>query len=74
MDDDTDQHPEATDAAALAATVLEEEATRRARQEATEVLFPDDLLPGVKSEGSGLRRGVARGGGPATVIVVLVLH
>ena len=74
MDDDTDQHPEATDAAALAATVLEEEATRRAGQEATEVLFPDDLLPGVKSEEIGLRRGLAMGGGAATFIVLLVLN
>ena len=39
------------DAASLAASVLAEEAARHAEQESSQVLFPDDLLPGVRSEG-----------------------
>ncbi|MEO2155714.1 MAG: hypothetical protein ABGY30_03735, partial [Acidimicrobiales bacterium] len=56
------------DMAALAATVLDEEATRQAEQESSEVLFADDLLPGVKSEGISLKKGLAMGGGAATFV------
>ncbi|MDG2907924.1 MAG: MFS transporter [Acidimicrobiales bacterium] len=60
-------------AASLAATVLEEEARREAQQAASEVLFADELLPGVKSEGISIRKGLAMGGGAATFVVLLLL-
>ena len=50
--------------ASLAATVLDEEAARQAAQELarTQVVFPDDLLPGVNAEQLTLREGLHRGG------------
>ena len=69
-------HPpvaEPSEAAALAATVLDEEARREARQAAPDVLFADELLPGVKSEGIGLREGLRMGGGAATCLVLAML-
>ena len=60
--------------AALAATVLDEEAARQAEQQSTEVLFADDLLPGVKSEGISLKKGLAMGGGAATFVVLMILN
>ena len=60
-------------AASLAATVLEEEARREAHQAASEVLFADNLLPGVKSEGISIRKGLAMGGGATTFVVLLLL-
>ena len=60
-------------AASLAATVLEEEARREAQQAASEVLFADNLLPGVKSEGISIRKGLAMGGGATTFVVLLLL-
>ena len=62
------------DVAALAATVLDEEAARQAEQESSEVLFADDLLPGVKSEGISLKKGLAMGGGAATFVVLMILN
>ncbi len=62
------------DMAALAATVLDEEAARQAEQQSTEVLFADDLLPGVKSEGISLKKGLAMGGGAATFVVLMILN
>ena len=62
------------DVAALAATVLDEEAARQAEQQSTEVLFADDLLPGVKSEGISLKKGLAMGGGAATFVVLMILN
>ena len=62
------------DMAALAATVLDEEAARQAEQESSEVLFADDLLPGVKSEGISLKKGLAMGGGAATFVVLMILN
>jgi ABC-type branched-subunit amino acid transport system ATPase component/MFS family permease len=62
------------DVAALAATVLDEEAARQAEQQSTEILFADDLLPGVKSEGISLRKGLAMGGGAATFVVLMILN
>jgi len=61
-------------AASLSATVLAEEAARQAEEQAGQVLFPDDLLPGVKSEGISLRKGLAMGGGAATFVVLMVLN
>ena len=62
------------DVAALAATVLDEEAARQAEQQSTEILFTDDLLPGVKSEGISLKKGLAMGGGAATFVVLMILN
>ncbi|MCP4792871.1 MAG: MFS transporter [Actinomycetia bacterium] len=42
-------------------------------QAASEVIFADDLLPGVKSEGITIRKGLAMGGGAATFVVLLML-
>ena len=61
-------------AASLATTVLAEEAARHAEGQADQVLCPDDLLPGVKSEGISLRKGLAMGGGAATFLVLMVLN
>jgi ABC-type branched-subunit amino acid transport system ATPase component/predicted MFS family arabinose efflux permease len=61
-------------AASLSATVLAEEAARQAEEQADQMLFPDDLLPGVKSEGISLRKGLAMGGGAATFVVLMVLN
>ena len=59
---------------ALAATVLDEEAARQAEHQSSEVLFADDLLPGVKSEGITLKKGLAMGGGAATFVVLMILN
>ncbi|MEC9426828.1 MAG: MFS transporter [Actinomycetota bacterium] len=64
----------ADSAASLATTVLAEEAARHAEGQTDQVLFPDDLLPGVKSEGISLRKGLAMGGGAATFLVLMVLN
>jgi ABC-type branched-subunit amino acid transport system ATPase component/predicted MFS family arabinose efflux permease len=50
--------------ASLASTVLEEEAARQAaqQQEREQVLFPDDLLPGVNAPPMTLREGLRKGG------------
>ena len=61
-------------AASLAGTVLAEEAARHADQQSSEILFPDDLLPGVKSEGISLKKGLAMGGGAATFVVLAILN
>jgi len=57
---------------ALATTVLEGEAARRDAQKA-EVLFPDDLLPGVGGEETTLKEGL-RKGGYRTFFVLLALN
>lgn len=50
-------------AAGLASAVIDEEAARReAGREGREVLFADDLLPGVGGEQMGMREGLAKGG------------
>ena len=64
----------AADLAGLSATVLEEEARRRAAAdaaEADEVVLPDELLPGVGSEALSVREGLRLGG--LRIFVVLVL-
>lgn len=57
---------------ALATTVLEGEAARRDAQKA-EVLFPDDLLPGVGGEQTTLKQGLLKGG-YRTFFVLLALN
>ena len=64
----------AQSAAALAATVLDEEASRQAAAKQEEILFADDLLPGVGSEAITLKQGLAMGGGAATFITLLILN
>jgi len=61
-------------AAALAGLVLEEEAARRDAADAEEILFADDLLPGVGSEELSLKKGLVMGGGATTFVVLLILN
>jgi ABC-type branched-subunit amino acid transport system ATPase component/predicted MFS family arabinose efflux permease len=60
----TDTQGGGSSAASLAATVLDEEAAREETQKLSreQVIFPDDLLPGVDAEPMSLRAGLARGG------------
>jgi ABC-type branched-subunit amino acid transport system ATPase component/MFS family permease len=62
-------------AASLVATVLEEEAARQAAQERAQeqVIFPDDLLPGVNSDPVGWRQAFSKGGVRMFVILGLLL-
>ncbi|MDH3755636.1 MAG: ATP-binding protein [Acidimicrobiia bacterium] len=62
-------------AAALTRAVLDEEAARQADHADAdrEVLFADDLLPGVGSESMTLSEGLAKGG-PFTFFVLLILN
>lgn len=60
-------------AAALAEAVLDAEAERQAEQEQKEVLFADDLLPGVGDAPLTLRQGLAVGGS-FTFVVLLLLN
>jgi ABC-type branched-subunit amino acid transport system ATPase component/predicted MFS family arabinose efflux permease len=65
----------ASEAAQLAVAVLEAEAEREAQQAAAQeqVLFPDDLLPGV-GEGHLSLGQALRAGGVATFVVLLLLQ
>ncbi|HVJ95195.1 MAG TPA: ABC transporter, partial [Acidimicrobiia bacterium] len=62
-------------AAALAATVLEEEAARQDAQARAkeQVIFPDDLLPGVNSEPVSFKQAFAAGGKRMFIILGLLL-
>lgn len=62
----------AAEAASLAEAVLDAEAERQAAQEAEEILFADDLLPGVGSEALTLRQGLVKGGAYTFVILLLL--
>ena len=59
-------------AASLADAVLEAEAERQAAHEEKEVLFADDLLPGVGDEQLTLRQGLARGGAFTFTMLLLI--
>ena len=61
-------------AASLARTVLEEEASRQEAAKGEEILFADDLLPGVGSEELKFKKGMAMGGGAATFVVLLAIN
>jgi ABC-type branched-subunit amino acid transport system ATPase component/predicted MFS family arabinose efflux permease len=63
------------DAAALAAAVLDEEAARQEAQARAkeQVIFPDELLPGVNSEPVSFHDAFARGGKLMFVILSLLL-
>ena len=60
--------------ASLAATVLDEEAARQTAQEKAreQVIFPDDLLPGVNAEQLSLRQGLRKGGWYMFIILTAI--
>ncbi|HWS47290.1 MAG TPA: ATP-binding protein, partial [Acidimicrobiia bacterium] len=62
-------------AAGLAAAVLDEEAARQAAQARAkeQVIFPDDLLPGVQSEPVTFAQAFAKGGVRMFVVLALML-
>ena len=64
----------APDPAALAATVLAEEAKRQAEQEARSAVtvLPDDLLPGVGEQAMPLRDALRAGGVSMVVVLALI--
>ena len=64
---------EVTQAASLADAVLDAEAERQAAQADQEVLFADDLLPGVGDEQLTLKQGLAIGGS-FTFVMLLILN
>jgi ABC-type branched-subunit amino acid transport system ATPase component/predicted MFS family arabinose efflux permease len=73
---ETGEHPVAQgDVASLTAAVLDEEAARQEAQERAkeQVIFPDDLLPGVNSEPVSFREAFARGGKLMFIILSLLL-
>ncbi len=61
-------------AASLVATVLDEEARRQEAQARAreQVIFPDDLLPGVNSEPITMRQGLKVGGSAMFVVLTLI--
>ncbi len=72
--DETERNSIAVNVATIAAGVLaDDEARHAARAERDDVLFPDEMLPGVNSEPVTLREGFARGGA-ATFIVLTLLN
>lgn len=62
MSDEAAAERSAAQAANLADAVLTAEAERQAEQAEREVLFADDLLPGVGDEAITLRQGLEVGG------------
>jgi ABC-type branched-subunit amino acid transport system ATPase component/MFS family permease len=62
-----------TGAATLADAVLEAEAERQAAQSEEEILFADDLLPGVGDEQLTLRQGLDIGGSFTFVMMLLIV-
>ncbi len=73
MSDDAAAETSAAQAATLADAVLTAEAERQAEQAEREVLFADDLLPGVGDEALTLRQGLEVGGA-FTFVVLLLLN
>jgi ABC-type branched-subunit amino acid transport system ATPase component/predicted MFS family arabinose efflux permease len=61
--------------ASLAATVLEEESSRQAAQEKAQeqVVFPDDLLPGVNAEPMTLIQGIRAGGWLMFIVLTAIV-
>ncbi len=62
----------ATEAASLADAVLDAEAERQAEHADQEIVFADDLLPGVGDEALTLRQGLAIGGSFTFVMLLLL--
>ena len=71
MTDSAPPNPNAADTQALTRQVLEN--SERVEEGDEEVLFPEDLLPGVGGEEMSLREGLAKGG-VATFLVLLLLN
>jgi ABC-type branched-subunit amino acid transport system ATPase component len=67
------ESPEVSSAAALTSTVLDEESAR-IEEQSKQVLFADDLLPGVNSEELTLKEGFTKGGGPTMFLVLTLLN
>ena len=67
--------PSGDSVASLAATVLDEEAARQAAQEKAreQVVFPDDLLPGVNAEQLSLRQGLRTGGWLMFIVLTAIV-
>ena len=57
----------------LTSVVIDEEERREALKKESEIIFPDDLLPGVKSEGISFKKGLKLGGGTATFFTLALL-
>ena len=71
-----DERPPSRDSvASLAATVLDEEAARQAAQEKAreQIIFPDDLLPGVNAEQLTLRQGLRSGGWLMFIVLTAIV-
>jgi len=70
----TDTHESGGSAASLAATVLAEEDKREAAAKLSreQVIFPDDLLPGVGSEAVSFKQAFAVGGKLMFVVLLLL--
>src|SRR5262249_47548720 len=68
-------HETRGDVAALAAAVLDEDEARQEAEERAQeqVIFPDDLLPGVNSEPVSFREAFARGGKLMFILLGLLL-
>jgi ABC-type branched-subunit amino acid transport system ATPase component/sugar phosphate permease len=75
MAEEVEKSPNTDNAAQLAATVLDEETRRHAVQTErdTEVILPDDLLPGVGDDPMTLRGAIAAGGA-STVVLLFFLN
>ena len=67
----TEERLSSNELSKLTAAVVSQEEERAQRAETKEVLFADDLLPGVGGEAMSLREGITRGG--AFTIIVLTL-
>jgi ABC-type branched-subunit amino acid transport system ATPase component/predicted MFS family arabinose efflux permease len=67
--------PTGDSVASLAATVLDEEAARQAAQEKAreQIIFPDDLLPGVNAEQISLRQGLRTGGWLMFIVLTTIV-
>src|SRR3954452_20406782 len=61
--------------ASLAATVLDEEAARQAAQALAreQIIFPDDLLPGVQGDTMTLRQGLRTGGWLMFIVLTAIV-
>ena len=67
------QENEENKLSSLTAVVIDEEERRESKKRESEIIFPDDLLPGVKSEGISLKKGLRLGGGAATFFTLALL-
>ena len=78
MKDDSSSYSDPVDEeqnelSSLTAVVIDEEERKELREKDSEVIFPDDLLPGVKSERISLKKGLRLGGGAARFFTLALL-